>query len=87
MQATYLKQQLELMIHTNKLITFDYVAKDLAVSQKRTVFPLSVIFDKNNEPIAFKAIDIDKKDFRIFQFEGMMNWSVKTTHDLSNNED
>lgn len=65
------KQKVELAINTHKLLKFDYVSKDLAVSRDRVAQPFEITHNKYSEPDGVKTMDMIKNEPRIFQFEGM----------------
>ena len=67
------KQKVELAIKDHKLLKFDYVAADLALTKDRMVEPVILLTDKSGEFNRFAGNDFFKQEQRQFVFKGVEN--------------
>ena len=67
------KQKVEMAIVQHKLLKFDYVALDLALTKDRIVEPVILLKDKSGEYNRFAGNDFFKGEQRQFSLKGVEN--------------
>ncbi len=67
------KQKVEMAITQHKLLKFDYVAADLALTKNRIVEPIILLKDKSGEYNRFAGNDFFRQEQRQFSFKGVEN--------------
>lgn len=76
------KQKIELAIMNQRVLMFDYVAKNLEVSRDRIFEPIEIKTNKDGIKQIVMGNDMEAEDVRAFSFEGIQKLKVMSLGEL-----